>query len=292
MTKKLNFLAATTLLGGSLLFTSTPVWAQIQPQSPISSVSNTSSYNWAGYVAANGSYTSITGTWIIPQVTSGNSLSADATWVGIGGVGSTDLIQAGTMNSSGQSQAWFETLPQAISPISLPVKAGDSITVLLDQRSAGVWNISFNDNTTGQNYQTSVNYNSSLSSAEWIEEMPASNFGFIPLDNFGTVQFTNSSTIQNGQPTTITGANAQMMTMVNAGRENLASPSALGADGGSFTVTRSGASSASSVGPGYVRRRWSHVSRDIQGYTPPAQGSTRILRFYRDGFQTLFFQFR
>src|SRR5580693_2390477 len=54
------------------------------------------SYNWAGYTASGGNFTSVTGTWDIPQISGSASPSADATWVGIGGVTTQDLIQAGT----------------------------------------------------------------------------------------------------------------------------------------------------------------------------------------------------
>src|SRR5436309_15315674 len=56
------------------------------------------SRNWSGYVATNKTFTSVTGTWIVPQVTPGSSSAADATWVGIGGLNRSDLIQSGTQN--------------------------------------------------------------------------------------------------------------------------------------------------------------------------------------------------
>ena len=38
----------------------------------------------------------MSGSWTVPNVTPSNSDAADATWVGIGGVSTSDLIQAGT----------------------------------------------------------------------------------------------------------------------------------------------------------------------------------------------------
>ncbi len=48
------------------------------------------SSNWSGYVAQNQNtqYTSVAGSWIVPQVATTPSFQADATWVGIGGVSS------------------------------------------------------------------------------------------------------------------------------------------------------------------------------------------------------------
>ncbi|HEY6019963.1 MAG TPA: G1 family glutamic endopeptidase [Candidatus Paceibacterota bacterium] len=78
------------------------------------------SYNWSGYVADQGDYSAVSATWVVPQAQyptgSTADIAADATWVGVGGVDSRDLIQAGTqalVDSSGatQYQAWYELLP-------------------------------------------------------------------------------------------------------------------------------------------------------------------------------------
>src|SRR6185503_10225868 len=58
-------------------------------------ITTDTSTNWSGYAATGGTYTSVTGTWTVPTV-SATTAGADATWVGIGGINSTDLIQAGT----------------------------------------------------------------------------------------------------------------------------------------------------------------------------------------------------
>lgn len=77
--------------------------------------SDTSS-NWAGYVASVGTFTSVGAGWTVPRVVGGNgSLSADATWVGIGGLSSNDLIQVGTQaivqNGTTTYEPWYELLP-------------------------------------------------------------------------------------------------------------------------------------------------------------------------------------
>src|SRR5581483_2433440 len=138
-----------------------------------------SSLNWAGYVATGGTYTQVSGTWTIPSVANTNSLSADAAWVGIGGIGSQDLVQAGTQAITGQGnttqyQAWVETLPQASEAVPLTVNPGDSVSVGINLVSGNTWQFNFTDNTTNQSYSTTRQYNSNLSSAEWIEEMPSS----------------------------------------------------------------------------------------------------------------------
>ena len=249
------------------------------------------SRNWSGYVSSNGNYTSVAGTWTIPQVSSSGHTATDATWVGIGGVSSNDLIQAGTQNvisPSGQitTTAFYELLPDASIAInSVTVKPGDSITVSINQQSPGQWLINMTDNTTNQNYQTTVSYNSSISSAEWIEEAPSNGTSVLPLDNFGTLQFSGGATTQNGSQVSISGSDAHAVTMVNNGGQSLATPSALGSDGASFTITRSNAVSNAPI-PGFDRnpRGWYRRGRGIgvivqfihrnHNYDPHANQST------------------
>src|SRR5207245_6035126 len=71
------------------------------PGGPPATVGSTSR-NWSGYVASGGTFTAVSATWTVPTVsasTSGTSARADATWVGIGGATSTDLVPAGTEGS-------------------------------------------------------------------------------------------------------------------------------------------------------------------------------------------------
>jgi hypothetical protein len=248
-------------------------------------ISNTSR-NWAGYEATGGTFTAVSGTWTIPTVADASSTQADATWIGIGGVESQDLIQAGTqavIDSSGvpSYQAWYETLPQTTTQVPLTVSAGDSMSASISELSSGEWSVSIRDNTTGQSYETSIAYNSSLSSAEWIEEMPSDGTGLVPLDNFGTVYFSNGMTTENGNAETISESGAQPLSMVTQTGQVLASPSSLGADGESFTVTRSNLSSASGGGGSVFvisrggGRRWHRTGVGIQGYAPTPSSSTQ-----------------
>ena len=208
------------------------------------------SQNWSGYAATGGTYTAVSGTWTVPQFTPDSPAGADATWVGIGGVNTRDLIQAGTQQTvsgsgSTQYQAWVETLPQASHPVPLAVNPGDSISISITQspQAQDQWQVAFTNNTSGKTYQVTEHYTSSMSSAEWIEEAPSAARGRqLPLDNFGTVSFSQGSTVKNGQSMSIADAGAQPITMVarggGSGTRQVARPSSLGADGASFTVTQ------------------------------------------------------
>jgi hypothetical protein len=206
------------------------------------------SQNWSGYAASGGTYTAVSGTWTVPQFAPDSPAGADATWVGIGGVNSRDLIQAGTQQTvsgsgSTQYQAWVETLPQASHPVPLTVNPGDSISIAITQspQAQDQWQVAFTNNTTGQTYSVTEHYTSSMSSAEWIEEAPSAARGRqLPLDNFGSVSFSQGSTVKDGQTVSIADAGAKPITMVARGNgtRQTARPSSLGADGSSFSVTQ------------------------------------------------------
>lgn len=213
------------------------------PATPLTTTAYTSS-NWAGYFASSESYTGISGTWTVPTVTGvSRHRTSDAAWVGIGGVTSGDLIQVGTeddVSRSGvqTSSAFYELLPAAsISITSLQVSPGDVMTATLTEVSSGQWTININDTTTGKSYSNTVSYTSSLSSAEWIEEDPSTlNGTLVPFDHFGTVSFHGSAISTTSGTLSLMDSNAQPITLVSS-TGPVASPSAIGADGKSFTIT-------------------------------------------------------
>jgi hypothetical protein len=228
------------------------------PGVPAASASSSStSSNWSGYSTTGGKYTSVTGTWTVPTVTA-TIAGADATWVGIGGIDTNDLIQAGTQAtvSGGEVayEAWIEMLPASSRPVSLSVSAGDSVTVTITQKAAVDWTIQMKNNTTGQGYSTTVKYTSSNSSAEWVQEAPSAGRGQIPLDDFGTLRFNAASAVRDGQSLALKALAPQAITMINGARQPLAQPSVIGADGSSFSVTRTQAQNTSGGGTGRRRR--------------------------------------
>jgi hypothetical protein len=215
----------------------------------------------------------VTGTWIVPPAGINSPAGVGATWVGIGGVTGQDLIQAGTQDlASGggqaQFQTWIEMLPQAPQQVPVAVVPGDSVTVSIDEQGAGtgVWQISINNNTSGETYQTTVNYTSSESSAEWIQEAPASSSGVVPLDFFNSVSFSAAAATQDDQTVDLAQAGAQPVTMLNASDQALAVPSAIASDGSGFTVTRTSAPATTSTSGAPGRRPGGSSP------TPAAQG--------------------
>jgi Peptidase A4 family len=221
-----------------------------RPPVPLVPPSEGRSRNWSGYQASGGAFTAVTGTWTVPQLQPNGSFGASAAWVGIGGVSSRDLIQAGTqelVSPSGRVryQAWTETLPQAARSVPLTVAPGDSVTVSIseDPDTPNLWHISFTNNTSGQAFDKDVSYSSTHSSAEWVEEAPSAGraTAVLPLANFGALDFTDASAVRDGAKVTVGDANAHPITMVDEAGRALAVPTALGEDGASFTINRAAA---------------------------------------------------
>ncbi len=206
---------------------------------------NPESRNWAGYAAVAGSYTAVSGTWTVPEFAPDSPVGADATWVGIGGVQGNDLIQAGTqetVSARGRTeyQAWVEMLPQSSQAVPLAISAGDSISISIEQSANEQWHIAFGNNSSGKSYELTVQYRSSLSSAEWVVEAPSARRGrVLPLDTFGTITFTQATAVKDGQTVTVAQAGGHAITMISRVGHALASPTGLGDDGGSFSVLES-----------------------------------------------------
>ena len=220
-----------------------------QPGSPASVTSSSS--NWSGYAASGGTFTSVTATWTVPNV-SPNTSGADATWVGIGGLSSRDLIQAGTqamVDGSGVSYtSWIEMLPESSREVPLSISAGDSVTVSITQQSGNDWLISMKNNTTGGTYNTTVQYSSSNSSAEWVQEAPSVGRGLVSLDQFGVLQFSRASAVRDGKQMSLSALGAKAITMINGQGQAIAQPSTISSDGSSFTVARTDATSTPQTG--------------------------------------------
>ena len=162
--------------------TAPPTTAPPAPTGP--PLDSLSAPSWSGYAATGGPFTSISGTFTVPYLTTdatcGDTLSD---WVGIDGWRiNNDLIQAGVSESEVDPRTgacspnfyitpWWEILPALSTPVdSMTVHAGDSVTVSLQQVSAGLWEISLTDNTDGQSFSVQQPFSGSGQTAEWVTE--------------------------------------------------------------------------------------------------------------------------
>jgi hypothetical protein len=170
--------------------------------------------NWSGYAVTAGGYTSASLSWIVPAVSfiaypSSPAFESSSSWVGIGGFGTSDLIQLGTeqyVDSTGATtyQAWYELLPATETPLpsQYTVSPGDVMSASLActsrctaNRSNTKWHLSMTNSTQNWTWTGDFTYKSSLSSAEWIQEAPTYS-SIVALPGYGPVKF--SSLLVNG----------------------------------------------------------------------------------------------
>jgi Peptidase A4 family len=231
-----------------------------------SGVTQVGSENWSGYAqnAANGTYTDVVDTWVVPTVTagvSGKQYSAD--WVGVGGFSEGTLVQAGTEadNVKGKPKydAWTEILPASERVITgLAVHPGDTITTTVREISAGKWNMTVADLTTGKSGGRTVKYKSSGASAEAIHERPEVGGTLATLTKTNNVTFVPgdfSSTAPGSTPVLTPLLEAasqatvnQIFMLNNAGTTSIASPSVPSTSLDGFAVQDGAASPAPPAG--------------------------------------------
>ncbi len=161
------------------------------------------SSNWAGYALAGGRHTSVSAQWTVPAVSATARPGYSALWVGIDGFTNDALIQAGTeadfYSGAAHYSAWWEILPApAVTIRSLPVRAGDRVSVTITRVSAGRWRITVRDARSGS-YTTTRAYAGPATSAEWIEEAPIVEGRATRLAAHATVVF-DSATLDGRNP--------------------------------------------------------------------------------------------
>ncbi|HVU73827.1 MAG TPA: G1 family glutamic endopeptidase [Mycobacteriales bacterium] len=200
------------------------------------------SLNWAGYAVTGSTITGVTQSWIVPTaglIPPGFS----STWAGIGGYTSSDLIQAGTTQDSlpvGGSQyyAWWETLPDAETPITsgctgadptCAIAPGDHMHVDIHQVGNNVWSITLSDNGKWSWQSPNISYASTHSSAEWIHEAPTFVVQTI-LAGTGTTYIGPYNTYTDGSGTHYIKDGAPISIAMGPGVVNEATPSALAPD--------------------------------------------------------------
>jgi hypothetical protein len=224
----------------------------------------TDSTNWSGYAVHGVAFRTVQGSWRQPSATCTKGINTYSSyWVGIGGYSeaSQALEQIGTETDctvAGQTRltAWYELVPANAVQLQLPVHPGDLITARVTVNGKSV-SLSLNDLTRKQSFSKTLTASQiDTSSAEWIVEAPSACIGqgacqTLPLANFGTASFTGASaTSSAGHAGGISDAAWQTSKIklvpgsgrsfiANGGTPSLgtASPSTLGADGGSFRVT-------------------------------------------------------
>lgn len=161
----------------------------------------TTSSNWSGYVATGRSYNEASGTFTVPSVSRYLARSTASEWVGVDGWSDPSLLQAGVNevpvgHDATLFEPWWEVVPGPQQFASgVMVRAGDRITVKVQEISAGRWSISLMDGTNGDRFSTVQRYSGQATSAEWVVEADATARGgsteLAPLA--GKVTFTSTT---------------------------------------------------------------------------------------------------
>jgi hypothetical protein len=190
-----------------------------------------------------GGFSSVSASWVQPAIQSGDSTDSLASvWVGLDGDGSNTVEQLGTQAEnyygSVSYQAWWEMYPadEVLIP-GMTITPGDTMTASVTTDGNGYFTLSMSDETTGDSYySTQYSADAEDYSAEVIAEAPtdAVTDTEYPLADFGTVYFTNCAI--DGQPISDSDWNQLDMVDSDSGA-TLATTSALGTDGASFSVT-------------------------------------------------------
>ncbi len=219
------------------------------------------SANWSGYVVtptSNSGYTSISGSWTIPNISTNQRNGLGAQWIGLGGVSSSDLLQMGTIeqieNGQPMAEIFWEQLPAvAQNVISVPI--GSTINVNISEASNSIWNLTFTINSSDKQVQSQTisttldsSYDQGIgTSAEWISEDPSNGNGqLVPLANMGTVTY--QAAMVNNQKLNASGNNVQSVAMVSSNKTIMVAPLSLEQNGESFTTTSVNQTSAHEIG--------------------------------------------
>ncbi|WP_298212655.1 putative Ig domain-containing protein [Ferrimicrobium sp.] len=153
--------------------------------------------NWSGAVSnISGQANQVSGIFAVPTLSSSQDslcttaiqYCATSEWVGIDGVNTKYLFQAGVEISAGSGGTeivtpwWEELTPSNVAPetdfSSFVVHPGDMIDVSLNRIAAGEWQAVVSDETTGQTMSspeeafTASAVGSTSETAEWILETP------------------------------------------------------------------------------------------------------------------------
>ncbi|MCC2278259.1 hypothetical protein LKL35_22960 [Streptomyces sp. ET3-23] len=145
--------------------------------------------NWGGYVA-QGSFSTITGSWTEPHATCTSANDLFAPWVGIDGYGSQSVEQAGVQTdcSSGSPvlSAWYEMYPSPPVYWNDPVSEGDSITATVVSNGGGSYTLTLSDTTKGWSEHVDQSIDGQNASAEAVIESPTQSYpAFARLDFSG-----------------------------------------------------------------------------------------------------------
>ena len=203
-------------------------------------IANDTSTNWSGaaaFAAKGDSATYVIGQWTVPDVVApGLGSYYCASWVGIDGDGSPDVLQAGTecdvvsfgFFTAKQTYVWWEWYPNyEVQIANFPVTSGDVMFCAICVHS----------NTEAGFYLTNLTTGASTSftktaprgthlvgnCAEWIVEAPTVNGGQSALARYGDVYF-DECIAGTKNHALLHGGDGDLITMVDSSNKKISNP--------------------------------------------------------------------
>ena len=176
------------------------------------------SYNWSGYVQANGAgyvnpdgthdFQSVGAEWTVPTLDCAATPGAlVAVWVGVNGYGANPgLFQTGTTSacSRGGAQSayawWTDEDEHYASQEVYSVAAGDVVHARVWRNASGQWSYMIRDSTWGWTSTQLEPYQGIGATAEWVVEDPE-NLNTnkpCPFADFGMVHFSHMTPVVRG----------------------------------------------------------------------------------------------
>jgi hypothetical protein len=152
--------------------------------------------NWGGYVAQGSNFTSISGSWTMPDVTCDSSKDLYAPWIGIDGYGSQTVEQTGVQvdcsNGSPAYSGWYEMYPAAPQYFNEPVAAGDTFTASVSG-SGTSYSLKLSDTTKGWTKTAQASLNADDASAEAVVESPTGSYPSFAEQDFSGITVNGQS---------------------------------------------------------------------------------------------------
>lgn len=206
--------------------------------------------HWAGYVASNGPYRTVSATWSQPVLRPHRCRRGALTvWTGLGGYGSSYLAQDGTsLGTPGlrPDQAWWDITPGGMVPVPLEATPGERFTSRVDYLGHGrVYFFMKNDSTGRWWGHTELAGGVDLTTAEAIAERPCLKRcegrqpQYATLAGFDQVDFSDAQ-VDGKAIGTYPTYSEHMAGAPSPFALVLANPSPLGADLMSFSVEQDG----------------------------------------------------
>jgi hypothetical protein len=152
--------------------------------------------NWGGYAVTGGTFTSVTGDWVVPALNCSATAGDISFWSGLDGWTSSSVEQIGldavcTSGGKIEYNPWVEMYPANSIYFTETVQAGDTMTSSVTTGGTGSFTLVLADPTQGwTKTYTKTLKSAALSSAEVIDEAIGSQ-DIPPCPDFGSIRFSD-----------------------------------------------------------------------------------------------------